>query len=130
MKATRSIRIVILLLVIFASGIVTGRLTAPKTSTLVTTAHGGVTTSANAVAQLKRHLNLTPEQEQQFGKLFEGLAVEMSRLPPASQERLDAFRRRVPEMEALLKPEQREALQKYVAETEKRFQRVIRRRGK
>ncbi len=129
-NTARTIRIVALLLVIFAAGVVTGRFSVPKPPTSFTTAQGRTMTSSDALARLKRHMNLSPDQERQFGKLFEDMAVEMSRLPPGSQERMDAFKRHVPEMEAFLKPEQRDDFRNYVSETERRFERMLRRRGK
>ena len=130
MKGARIIRIIALLLLIFAAGVVTGRLTAPKTRALILNARGDLVTSATALNRLKVHLKLSPEQEEQFAELFEEVAVELSRLPPRSTERLETFKRYVPQMEALLKPEQLEDLHKYVAQTERNFMRAIRRGGR
>ena len=81
------------------------------------------------MAQLKRYLNLSAEQARQFRVLFEEIAAEMSRRPPASRERLEKLRSYRPRMEALLRPEQQAAFTNYLHETEARFERVIRRRA-
>lgn len=130
MKGARSIRIIALLLLIFAAGLVTGRLTAPTPRALFLNARGELVTSSTPLNRFKAQLNLSPEQAEQFAKLFEEVAAELSRLPPRSTERLDTFKRYVPQMEALLKPEQREDFQKYVDQTERNFMRAIRRGGR
>ena len=79
--------------------------------------------------RLKLHLNLSEEQEGQFRQLFEEVAAEMSRLPPASREHVEKIRSYRPRMEALLRPEQQAAFTNYLHETEERFERVIRRRA-
>jgi hypothetical protein len=129
MKPVQTIRIALALVVIFAAGAVTGRLTAPRPRALVPTADGRFTTSDTAFERLKRHLELSAEQERQFRRLLEEMARQMSKLPPASQERMDVFHRNVPRMEALLKPEQREDFKRYVRESEARWERSTKRRS-
>ncbi len=126
MKPAQVIRIVLLLAAIFAAGVVTGRLTAPKPPALVVRTDGLVVTSDAVLARLKRELHLTAGQERQFRTLLEELAREMSPIPPGSNERLMKFRSYVPRMETLLRPEQRADFDHYVSDTEARFKRAIR----
>jgi hypothetical protein len=130
MKSVQIIRIALLLATIFGAGVVTGRITAPKPPALIVTADGRVATSAQAFARLNAQLDLNPAQQRQFRALFEDMAREMSQLPPMSRERLEVFRRHIPRMEALLRPEQRAAFERYVRDTEQRSERVIQRRSK
>src|SRR5437867_887406 len=106
MNRAQRIRIAGLLMVIFAAGVVTGRLTARKPPTLVPTATGQLGTAENALIRLGHALTLSPQQERQFRRLFEEMAEPMSKLPPSSQQRLELFRRYIPRMEALLQPSQ------------------------
>lgn len=126
MKPAQIIRIVLLLAAIFAAGAITGRLTAPKPPALVVTADGRVSTSEVMLARMKRELRLTPEQERQFSTLLEELAREISPLPPASMERLEKFRSYTPQLEALLRPDQRADFERYVREAQRRSERWIR----
>ena len=106
-----------------------GWLTAPRPRALIPRADGRFSTSDTAFARLKRHLELSAEQERQFRRLLEEMAQELSKLPPVSKERMDQFHRNVPKMEALLKPEQREAFNRYVRETEVRWERMLKRKA-
>lgn len=123
MKPAQIIRIVLLLAAIFAAGIVTGRLTSPRPPTLVVTADGRVTTSESLLVRLNRELRLTAEQERQFRTLLEELAREVSPLPPASHERLAKFNGYAPRMKALLRPDQHANFERYVRDTQKRYER-------
>lgn len=126
MKSAQAIRIGLLLGCIFAAGVITGRLTAPKPPVLVRQADGRFYTIETPLARLKTTLSLTPEQERQMRVLLEEVAKEMSVLPPDSRERLELFRKSVPRMEGLLKADQMPAFRKYVQERERSFERRIR----
>ena len=128
MKLARILRILLLLVVIFAAGLVTGRLTAPRPPTLMLMADGRIATSETMLTRLEQQLHLTPEQERQFRALFEEAAREMSRFAAATPERMEAFKRFVPRMEALLQPEQRADFDRYVRDTERRYERLLRTR--
>ena len=130
MKLGQPIRIVLLLAVIFAAGAVTGRLTAPRPPALMAMVDGRVVTSDYLFARMSRELHLSTEQERQFRPLVEEMAREMSHLPPVSRERLEKFKSYLPRMRALLRPEQHDDFERYLRETEVRFERSIRKRGR
>ena len=130
MKSAQAIRIGILLAVIFAAGVFTGRWTGPKPHTLVPQAGGRMGTSDEALARLTARLGLDPEQQRQFAPLLEQIAVEISRHPPATQERLEVFRRFFPRMAVLLRPEQKPAFDRYVQDLETKMDRMIRNRNR
>jgi len=129
MKFFQVIRIAILLAAIFAAGLVTGRVTAPKPHALVLHAGGRVATSDAVLAQLAPRLGLDAEQQRQFAPLMEELAGEISVHPPATSERLQVFRRYFPRMAVLLRPEQKPAFDRYVQDLEAKMDRLIRNRN-
>lgn len=130
MKSTQTIRIGLLLAVIFAAGVFTGRWTGPKPHTFVPHAGGRMGTSDEALARLTARLGLDPEQQRQFAPLLEQIAVEISRHPPATPERLEVFRRFFPRMAVLLRPEQKPAFDRYVQDLETKMDRLIRNRNR
>ena len=130
MKAAQAIRIGILLVVIFAAGIFTGRWTGPKPRTLVLQAGGRLATSDEALARVTARLSLDPEQQRQFNPLMEELASELSRHPPATQERLEVFRRFFPRMTLLLRADQKPAFDRFMRDTEAKMNRLIRNRNR
>jgi hypothetical protein len=130
MTRLQAIRIALLLLVIFAAGVVTGRLTAPQPPALVASANGQEALADVAFGRLNKVLNLSPEQERPFRALLEDIAREMAPLPRGSTNRLELFRKSVPRMAALLRPDQQATLKRYARETETRFERQAQRRAK
>jgi hypothetical protein len=130
MRAAQAIRIGILLAVIFAAGVFTGRWTGPKPRTLVPQPGGRVGTSDEALARMAARLSLDPEQQGQFAPLLEELASELARHPPATQERLEVFRRFFPRIAALLRPDQKPAYDRFVSDTEAKMHRLIRNRSR
>jgi hypothetical protein len=130
MKAAQAIRIGVLLAVIFAAGVFTGRWTGQKPRTLVLQPGGRVATSDEALARMTARLSLDPEQQRQFAPLLEELAGELARHLPATQERLEVFRRYFPRAAALLRPEQKPAFDRFVADTEAKMNRLIRNRNR
>ena len=130
MKSTQAIRIGLLLAVIFAAGMFTGRWTVPKPRTLVMGSGGRMGTSDEALTRLTARLSLDPEQQRQFAPLLEEMAVEFSRLPPATAERLEVFRRFFPRMAILLRPEQKPAFDQHVRDTERKMNQMIRNRNR
>ena len=129
MKRAQIIRIALLLIAIFAAGLLTGRLTAPEPPVLVRNVAGRYSTWETLMARLKEQLALSAEQERQFAPIVEDAARQMSELPPASAQRLEVFRRMAPKMQALLRPDQEEKFQRYVRETEARWQRLLQRQS-
>ena len=130
MRVSQAIRIGVLLAVIFAAGVFTGRWTGPKPRTLVLKPGGRVATSDEALARMTARLSLDPEQQRQFAPLLEELAGELAPHPPATQERLEVFRRYFPRIAVLLRPDQKPAFDRFVADTEAKMNRLIRNRNR
>lgn len=130
MKSSQVIRIAALLAVIFAAGPVTGRVTAPKPHALVLHAGGRQVTSGAVLAQLAPRLGLDEGQQRQFAPLMEEIAGEISAHPPATQERLQVFRRYFPRMAVLLRPEQNPGFDRHVRDLEEKMDRLIRNRNR
>jgi hypothetical protein len=130
MKSAQAIRIGLLLAVIFAAGVFTGRWTGPKPRAMVINPAGRVSTSDEALARLTARLSLDPAQQRQFAPLLEEMAGELARHLPATQERLEVFRRFFPRMVALLHPDQKPAFDRYVRDTETKIGQLIRNRNR
>ena len=130
MKFAQAIRIGLLLALIFAAGVFTGRWTGPKPRTLVLHAGGRMGTSDEALARLTARLSLDAEQQRQFAPLLEEMAGEIARHPPATQERLEVFRRFFPRMLILLHPDQKPAFDRYVRDVEMKMNQMIRNRNR
>jgi hypothetical protein len=122
------IRIVALLAVIFAAGVVTGRLTAPQPASQSPIAGGRVFTGEAALDQLTLRLGLDAEQQVAFQPLLVEMAHQIAQFPPASEERREVFRSYVPKMRELLRSDQHAAFDRHVQITERRIERLIRRR--
>ena len=130
MNISQAIRIGILLTVIFAAGVFTGRWTVPTPRTPVLQPGGRVATSDEALARLTSRLGLDPEQQRQFAPLLEEMAGELALHPPATFERLQVFRRYFPRLSALLRPEQKPAFDRHVRDVEAKMDRLIRNRNR
>ena len=128
MKTSQVIRIAMLLVVIFAAGLATGRMTAPKPRAQVLHAGGRVVTSDGVLARLTAQLELDADQQRQFAPVLEELAGKFALYPPATPERLQEFRLAVPRMAALVHPPQKAAFDRYVRDTEAKMDRMIRNR--
>jgi hypothetical protein len=123
------IRIGFLLAAIFLSGVLTGRWSVPRPLTQVVTASGQVVTSDTVLARLTAEVGLDAQQQDAFRPILEELAQRLARVPPASQQRRDLFNSYLPKFRALLHPNQKASFDKYVDETNRRLDRVIRRRN-
>ena len=126
MNQFQVIRITALLALIFAAGVVTGRLTAPRPPAEIPVAGGRVFLGEAALNQLTLRFGLDPEQQAAFQPLLAEMAEQIAQLPPASEARREVFRSYVPKMRALLKPEQLGAFNRHVQRTERRLDRLIR----
>jgi hypothetical protein len=129
MKHVQTIRIAVLLAVIFAAGAITGRLTAPRPPTLVAGPAGRVRTAETVLTRLTSELGLDAAQQAQLKPILEDMAENMSRLGPASVERREVFQNHVPRIRALLRSEQLAAFDRLVERTERTYERMIRRRA-
>src|SRR5688500_18904096 len=109
MKRAQIIQVVLLLIVIFIGGVITGRLSAPRPPTLMVGASGRLMTSEVILNRLSRQLALDTNQQAQFRVLLEEMAVQMAKHSPATQERYDIFRNSLPRQKALLRPDQYDA---------------------
>ena len=130
MRYFQIIRIVLLIALIFAGGVVTGRLTAPRPPIMVKNVGGKYSTPDTVLERLTKQLSLDAKQQEQFRAILEEVAQEMALLTPASNERLEVFKRAVPRQRALLRPDQYPNFDRMVQETERRFERAIRRKPK
>ena len=130
MPRRQIIRISLLLLAIFASGIMTGRLTAPsaKAPVRVTTVRGREVTVDSILNRIALDAGLDDKQREQLRPILEDLALHMNECPPGTRERLNLFRTATPKMRAHLHPEQYQAFDRHVRLTERQFERNIRRR--
>ena len=126
MKPSQFIRILALLLVIFAAGLAIGRLSAVKAPTTVHTLDGGQVTTASQLDALTRELGLSPAQVAEFQPIIEQAVEQMSRLPAGSPERIPVFRETVAKLRAALRPEQQTVLNRLVQETEQRRRQNLR----
>lgn len=128
MRRAQAIQIALLLTAIFAAGVATGRLTAPRGPTYVRNAAGRYVTSVVPLQRLTRQVGLDVKQQEQFRVLLEEMAQEVAKTPPASQERIDIFRKSLPRQRALLRPDQYAAFDEMVRETERRFEQLRKKR--
>jgi len=119
-------RIALLLALIFTAGVFTGRFTAPRPATLVIGPRGGVATAETALVRLTAEVNLDASEQARFRPILE----KMSHVPPATPERRDLFLSYLPRFRVLLRPDQLAAFDRYAGETERRFDRNIRRRNR
>ncbi len=126
MKPSQFIRILALLLVIFAAGLAIGRLSAVKAPTTVHTLDGRQVTTASQLDALTRELGLSPAQVAEFQPIIEQAVEQMSRLPAGSPERIPVFRETVAKLRAALRPEQQTVLNRLVQETEQRRRQNLR----
>jgi hypothetical protein len=130
MKLHQAIRIGALLAVIFTAGVLAGRWSNPNPRVLVVSPGGRLKTSDEALARLTARLSLDEQQQRQFAPLLEEMAGELARHPPATQERLEVFRRFFLRMVALLHPNQKAAFDRYVRDTEAKIGQLIRNRNR
>jgi hypothetical protein len=128
-NAGQIIRIAFLLMVIFAAGVLTGRWSVARPPTQVLMAGGRIATADTVLVRLTAEVGLDARQQGQFRPVLEELAEKLSRVPPASRERRDLFNSYVPRFRALLHPNQVQSFDRYVTETNRRFDRLIRRRN-
>ena len=129
MKPSQFIRILALLLVIFAAGLAIGRLSARKAPTTVHTLDGREVTTASQLDTLTRELGLARSQVAEFQPIIEQAVEQMSRLPAGSPERIPVFRETVAKLRAALRPEQRTVLDRLVQETEQRRRQNLRQKA-
>lgn len=126
MKRSQFIRILALLLVIFAAGLAIGRLSARKAPTTVHTLDGRQVTTASQLDALTRELGLEPAQVTELQPIIEQAVEQMSRLPAGSPERIPIFRETVAKLRARLRPDQQAVLDRMVQEAEQRHRQNLR----
>ena len=126
MRRAQAIQIGVLLAAIFAAGVATGRFTAPQGPVYVKNIRGRYATSETKVEELTRRLALDAKQKEQFRVLLEDVAKEMAKYAPLSQDRLEVFRKNIPKQRSLLRPDQFDAFDEMVKETEARFEQARR----
>jgi hypothetical protein len=124
------IRIAFLLAVIFIAGTFTGRWSVARPPNQVLMAGGRIATADTALVRLAAEVGLDARQQGQFRPILEELAEKLSRVPPDTRERRDLFDSYVPRFRALLHTNQVQSFDRYVVETDRRFDRLIRRRSR
>lgn len=126
MKRTQFLRVLTLLLVIFAAGLAIGRLSARKAPTTVHTLDGREVTTASQLDTLTRELGLARSQVAEFQPIIEQAVEQMSQLPAGSPERIPIFRETVTKLRTRLRPEQQAVLDRLVQEAEQRHRQTLR----
>ena len=128
MKISQVLRISVALALIFATGILTGRYTAPRLPTAMAGAGGRTVTSDDVLARLTAELGLDAGQKARVQVVIEESSEQMATLPPASPQRREVFRKCIPRIRENLRPDQYPVLDRYVEMAERRWARLIRRR--
>jgi hypothetical protein len=128
-RIPQSLRISVLLAVIFVAGILTGRFTTPRPPVQFATVSGGVATADMLLTRLTAEIDLTEEQQNRMRPILQKCAQQMAQIPPATRQRLEVFTQSVPRMREVLRPDQYQRFDDYVEQTQRRFGRQIRRRG-
>ena len=116
MSKARKLRICLLLAAIFAAGVVTGRLSAPKPTPVLMTGKKQAQTPESLAAEFQRRCKLDEEQRQKLLPIFDRMIREMLPYAPLTQERLNIFLKTMERIRPLLQPEQKEAFEKFVKE--------------
>lgn len=128
MQHLQTIRIGALLAVIFAGGVVTGRMTAPQPIPVVISAPGRTLSTDWIMTHLTQQVGLDKQQQTTLRPIIDDLIREMEKFPPATQERLNLYLAAVPRMRQCLREDQYAAFNRNVRQTEQAFQRNIRKR--
>lgn len=133
MRRIQIIRITLLLAAIFVAGAVTGRLTVESRSaapTSLTTLSGRTMTASAMLDRMARSLKLDAAQGARIRPILEEAVEASSKVPPASQERFDIFRRCMARVRDCLRPDQYPEFDRTVRMKERQFERMLRDRGK
>jgi len=112
----RKLRICLLLAAIFAAGVVTGRLSSPKPTPVLMTGQRQAQTPESLAAEFQRRCKLDEEQRQKLVPIFDRMIREMLPYAPLTQERLNIFLKTMDRVRPQLRPEQKEAFEKFVKE--------------
>ena len=132
MEPFRIFRIALLITLIFAAGIATGRFTVPPAAAAAapviletTNRHGQIVNARTILNNLDTALRLTPEQEQRILPDIEAMLDELARAPIASSERFEIVRKWRPKLRAALRPEQLPAYGKLIERQEQRIKEIL-----
>jgi hypothetical protein len=127
MKDLRAIKIGFMLAGIFALGIVTGRLTAPRppAEPVIVSAQGRVLTARIFAVWLREAAELDNEQEEQMLPILRDMVIEMQPSAPLTAARLDIFLKTMAKIRPLLRPGQASAFDRFVKEQTDRQRRSI-----
>ena len=116
MNRARKLRICLLLAAIFAAGVVAGRLSAPKPTPVLMTGQRQAQTPESLAAEFQRRCKLDEEQRQKLVPIFDRMIREMLPYAPLTQERLNIFLKTMERIRPLIRPEQKEAFEKFIKE--------------
>src|SRR5690349_6277440 len=89
---------------------------------------GRTVTSDDVLARLTAELGLDAAQKSKAQALVEEASEQMAVLPAASPQRREVFRKLVPRIREILRPDQYAVLDRMVDMAERRWARLIRRR--
>ncbi len=128
MNTSQVIRIGVALALIFAAGVFTGRYTAPRSPLAVASAGGRTVTTDEVMVRLTAELGLDPDQQSKMRGIVEETSEQVATLPPLSPQRREILRKSIPQIRAVLRPEQYSNLDRFVEMSERRAARMVRRR--
>ena len=90
---------------------------------------GRTVTSDDILAHLTAELGLDAGQKAKVQPVIEEASEQMAVLPPGTPQRRDVFRKCIPRIREVLRPDQYPVLERFVEMAERRWARMIRRRG-
>lgn len=128
MNTAQIIRIGLALALIFAAGVFTGRYTAPRSPLAVAAGGGRTVTTDEVLVRLTAELGLDSEQQKKMRAIVEDTSEQVAMFPPLSPQRREILRKSIPQIRAVLRPEQHPSLDRFVEMAERRAARMVRRR--
>lgn len=123
MRRYQWLRIVLLIVVIFGLGVVTGRYLTPKPAVLVTAANRQIT-AAGLMTRLTRELRLDRAEQNKLAPLLDEMIQHIADAPVGAPERVTIFREYIPKLRAQLRPEQHVAYDLIIRATERQIKRL------
>lgn len=127
MERSRILRIVFMILCIFAAGIGIGRffIPPPDLNVKVSGMEGREISPRTIVAYYDSKIHLTPEQKRAFGRTAADFVRELATTQPRTQERFDLFHRCYPKLREHLRPDQHAAFDAITAQHTQRMKELL-----
>src|SRR5688572_9323372 len=117
MNHTQIIRVAALLAVIFAAGVLTGRLTVPEPEVRYVvpgprgvSQPGGGSLADIGLARISRHVTLTTEERLKLKRTLEEVQSEAVRYPAFSEERFRVLQTALPKLKEQVSPDKHVAI--------------------